>query len=74
MSMRLAAGTFGRPGMVMILLVWQTMKPAPVQTRTSLTVTVKPLGAPRRAGLSDRDYWVFATQIGMWSRPKASSS
>ena len=54
--------------------LWQTMKPAPVQTRTSLTVTVKFLGAPRRAGLSDREYWVLATQIGMWSRPKDSSS
>lgn len=33
----------------MIFIVWRTMKPTPVQTRTSLTVTIKPLGAPRRA-------------------------
>ena len=41
-----AAGTFGRPGMVMISPVSATMKPAPAETFRLRTVTVKPSGAP----------------------------
>ena len=43
-----AAGTFGRPGMVMMSPVRATTNPAPADTFTLRTVMVKPLGAPSR--------------------------
>ena len=41
-----AAGTLGRPGMVMMSPVRTTRKPAPAETFTLRTVMVKPSGAP----------------------------
>ena len=62
--MRSAAGTFGKPGMVMIEPVRATTKPAPALTFTSRTVTVEPSGAPRTVWSSVKDYWVLSMQIG----------
>ena len=45
-SMRSAAGDFGSPGIVSTSPVSATMKPAPAETLTSRTVTVKSSGAP----------------------------
>ena len=64
MSMRSAAGDFGRPGMVMMSPVSATMKPAPAEIFRLRTVTSKSSGAPRRFWSSEKEYWVFATQIG----------
>ena len=44
--MRSAAGHFGSPGIVSTSPVSATMKPAPAETLTSRTVTVKSSGAP----------------------------
>ena len=63
-SMFSAAGTFGRPGIVMMSPVSATMKPAPAETFRLRTVTVKPSGAPSSFGSSEKDYCVFAMQIG----------
>ena len=68
-----AAGTFGRPGIVIISPVSATIKPAPAETLTFLTFTVKFSGAPNNAGLSEKLYCVFATQIGSLLKPKLSS-
>ena len=38
--------------------------PAPALTYTSLTVTVKPVGAPSLVGSSLSEYWVFDMQMG----------
>ena len=37
-------------------------------------VISKPEGLPRRAALSDREYWVFAMQTGIASPPSALMS
>jgi hypothetical protein len=42
--------------------------------RTSRTVSVKPFGLPSFCGSSDREYCVFATQIGSLSLPSFSIS
>ena len=63
-SMLSAAGTFGRPGMVMISPVSATTKPAPADTFTLRTVTVKPSGRPSLDASSEREYWVLAMQTG----------
>ena len=68
-----AAGTRGRPGIVMMSPVSTTTKPAPAETFTFLTVTVKPSGAPSFCGSSEKLYWVLATQIGSRSKPSAVS-
>ena len=65
--MRAAAGTFGKPGMVMILPHIATIKPAPADNRNSLTVILKFLGLPVSLGLSDNDLGVLATQMGNFS-------
>ncbi len=41
-----------------------TTKPAPARKRNSRTVGVCPVGAPTRAGLSEKEYCVLATQTG----------
>ena len=41
-----AAGTLGRPGMVMMSPVCTTMKPAPAEIFTLVTLMVKPSGRP----------------------------
>ena len=48
-----------------------TMKLAPADNLTSLTVTVNPLGAPNTFASSVRDWGVLAIQIGVLSKPKA---
>ena len=68
-----AAGTFGKPGMVMMSPVSTTRKPAPAETLTFLTVTVKPSGAPSFKGSSEKLYCVFAMQTGSLSKPSAVS-
>ena len=50
------------------------MKPAPADTFRFRTVTVKPLGAPRRAGSSEKEYWVLAMQMGRPPKPRSVSS
>ena len=52
-SIRSAAGTLGRPGMVMISPVRATRNPAPADTLILRTVTVKPVGAPQLVPESD---------------------
>ena len=59
-----AAGTRGRPGMVMISPVSATTKPAPAETFAYLMVTVKSSGAPSFVGSSVKLYWVLAMQTG----------
>ena len=68
-----AAGTLGRPGMVMIAPVSATIKPAPAETFSPRTVTRKSFGAPSRAGSSEKLYWVLAMQTGRPPKPSASS-
>ena len=72
-SIRSAAGDFGRPGIVIILPVSATRKPAPAETRISRTVTVKPSGAPRFAASSEKLYCVLATHTGRAPKPSAVS-
>lgn len=64
MSIFSAAGTFGRPGMVMISPAIATMKPAPLANLTSLISTVCPDGAPLIYASVENDICVFAMQIG----------
>ena len=45
-SIRSAAGTFGRPGIVMISPVRATINPAPAEILRLRTVTSKSVGAP----------------------------
>ena len=72
--MRTAAGTFGKPGMVIMAPVSGTMKLAPADNLTSLIVIVNPVGAPNTFGLSVMDCGVLAIQIGVLSKPRASKS
>lgn len=58
-----AAGTLGRPGIVMIAPVKGTTKLAPAERLTSRMVMVNPVGAPKTLGSSVRDCGVFAMQI-----------
>ncbi len=41
-----------------------TTKPAPADSLTSRTGTVWPVGAPRKFGSVEKDYWVLAMQTG----------
>ena len=54
----------GGPGMVMMAPVIATTKPAPADTYTSRTFTVKPSGRPSLEASSDREYWVLAMHTG----------
>jgi len=49
--MLLPDGTFGSPGITIILLVWQTINPAPADTLTSLIVITKPLDIRKIANM-----------------------
>ena len=69
-----AAGTLGKPGIVIMSPVRATRNPAPAETFRFRTVMVKSRGAPSLAASSEKDYWVFAMQIGSLSKPRASSS
>ena len=51
-----------------------TMKLAPADNLTSLTVTVNPLGAPKTLASSVKDCGVLAIQIGVLSKPRAVKS
>ena len=59
--------------MVMMSPVRATRKPAPADTFTFRTVTVKPLGAPSRPGSSEKEYWVLAMQMGRSPKPRSVS-
>ena len=72
-SMRSAAGSFGSPGIVSTSPVSATMKPAPAETLTSRTVTVKSSGAPSFVLSSEKLYCVFAMHTGMCAMPSAVS-
>ena len=63
----------GSPGMVMISPVRATMNPAPADTFRFRTVMVKSSGAPSRDASSLKDYWVFATQMGIFPYPSSVS-
>ena len=64
MSMWLADGIFGRPGIVMMSPQTITTNSAPAASRTSRTFTMCPDGAPRSCGSVENEYCVFATQTG----------
>ena len=68
-----AAGTLGRPGIVMMSPVSATMKPAPAETLRLRTVMRKSRGAPSLVWSSVKEYWVFATQMGRPPKPCSSS-
>ncbi len=55
-SMFIAAGFSGSPGISIISPVIGTRKPAPDEILISLTVTRKFFGLPRSFGLSDNDF------------------
>ena len=59
-------------GMVMISPQITTTKPAPALSRTSRTGTECPVGAPRRVGSVEKEYCVFAMQIGSFPYPCSS--
>ena len=67
-----AAGIFGSPGMVMISPSRPTTNPAPAETLTFLTVTVKFYGAPSFDASSEKEYCVFAMQTGQCPNPSFS--
>lgn len=58
MSIFSAEGILGKPGMVIISPVMATMNPAPAETFKLRTVITNPSGAPKRAALSEKEYWV----------------
>src|SRR5271170_4702667 len=63
-SIELAAGTLGNPGMVMISPQIITTTCAPAASRTSRILTTWPEGAPRSFGSVENEYWVLATHTG----------
>ena len=64
-------GISGRPGILIISPVIGMRKPAPEAISISLTVIMKSLGRPRRSGLSERDFCVFAIHIARSCKPKS---
>ena len=54
--MLLAAGTFGKPGIVNTLPDNATIKPAPTDGFNSLILTIKSVGLPNTLSLSESDY------------------
>ena len=59
-----AAGTLGRPGIVMMSPQTATTNSAPADSRTSRTGMMWSSGAPLRSGLVEKLYWVLAMQTG----------
>ena len=57
--------------MVMMSPVSATRKPAPAETLMLRTVMVKCSGAPSLSLSSVKDYWVFAMQTGILSKPSS---
>ena len=62
--MESAAGTLGKPGIVMISPHTTTINSAPDESLTSLTGRTWPVGAPFKFGSVEKLYWVFAIQTG----------
>ena len=60
----LAAGTLGRPGIVIISPHITTINSAPLESLTSLIGILCSEGAPFNEGSVEKLYCVFATQIG----------
>ena len=56
MSIASAAGTLGRPGIVIIVPVITTINPAPFETLISLTWILKSVGRPSFFASSEREY------------------
>ena len=56
--------------MVMMSPQTATTKPAPADSRTSLTGSVWPVGAPLRFGSEEKLYWVLAMQTGRSPKPR----
>src|SRR4030095_10467185 len=71
--MLLAAGTLGRPGMVMMSPQTATTNSAPADRRTSRTVTTWSVGAPLESGWVEKLYCVLAMQTGTLPKPMASN-
>jgi hypothetical protein len=67
-----ADGTRGRPGMVMISPQIATMKPAPARQADFADRHPWPVGAPRRFGSVEKEYWVLAMQTGRLPKPSCS--
>ena len=67
-----AAGTLGKPGIVMIAPQTTTMNSAPDDNLISLIGKAWPVGAPFKLGSVEKLYWVFATQIGNSPYPASS--
>ncbi len=63
-SIRSAAGTLGKPGMVMILPQMTTTNSAPWAGRTLRIGRMWLEGAPLRLGSAEKDDCVFAMQTG----------
>src|SRR6266851_7577585 len=73
-SMLLAAGTRGRPGIVMISPHTATMNSAPADRRISRTARTWSSGAPLALGSVVKLYWVLAMHTGKWPNPAFCSS
>ena len=69
-----AAGFFGKPGIVMTSPVRATRNPAPIEGLNSRIVIENPSGLPINDGSSDKEYYVFAMQIGRLPQPNFSKS
>src|SRR5262249_45116513 len=67
-----ADGTRGRPGIVMMSPQIATTNPAPADSRTSRTGSVKPSGAPMTDGSAVKLYCVLAMHTGTWPKPAFS--
>ncbi len=59
--------------MVMMSPANATTNPAPAEGYMSRMLMRKPSGAARSAGLSLKEYWVFAMQIGVSPKPNSVS-
>ena len=68
-SIESAAGTRGRPGMVMISPQIATTNSAPAESRTSRTLMVWSVGAPLASALVENVYCVLAMQTGACRSP-----
>lgn len=62
-------GRVGRPGIFEISPQIGTIKPAPAETKMSLTTILKPTGAPLTVGSAVNEFDVFAIQIGRKLKP-----
>ena len=69
-----AAGTLGRPGIVIIAPHITTTNSAPDDNFTSLTGRTWPVGAPFKLGSVEKLYWVLAIHIGRFPYPFDSKS